>query len=444
MYQDNSYLLAGNRDSEALRKRDLRSKMDSLQQEMNLLKSQNELLVKNSMELMQRLQQCEEKETVIRNDLKKKEKENRAMARELLKVKWKEMDRKAAEKESPEDILECLICGNRKKRKKLQIMTAECIFNGGKLERYVCDCCGAIFGPTKFSDLSQTEKDEDYYIHYLGFSEGDSTEKELRAFHMLQPKKNGIYLNYGCGNWSKSLQILREEGYNVYGFEPYADTGGEVPYMISDRSVLNRMRFDGIYSNDVIEHFVNPVEEFKYMKTLLRDSESKMSHSTACYIYKHEITRFHTYFFTGEALKYLCERTGLESCDYVNDEKDFICHVFQTKDFGTDCLPLMYVMGEATRRQEEIVLKERSLIFGPYLHCSVGKIRFVVELECSATEKISARITGDSGRRILQEYKLVHGKNTIECMLSQEEKELELVINAPETEKLIIKQIMQR
>ena len=69
------------------------------------------------------------------------------------------------------------------------------IFNGGKIIRYVCPDCGVIFGPTKFVNQGQKGIDEDYWVHYLGFNEGDSFYKEERAFYMLKPEKDKVYLS---------------------------------------------------------------------------------------------------------------------------------------------------------------------------------------------------------------------------------------------------------
>ena len=64
-----------------------------------------------------------------------------------------------------------------------------------------------LLGPTKFMNLSQNDIDEDYKIHYYGFDEGCSFDKEIEAFYMLNPNKDGVYLNYGCGCWSKSIHV---------------------------------------------------------------------------------------------------------------------------------------------------------------------------------------------------------------------------------------------
>ena len=427
MERGNSYLLGHRGNSKSLNGRRIR-----------------ELYRESHAEIEQLNEQLAEEKKDLQKQLNEQKKEKRAIVRELMKVKWDAISRQAIEEEIGADLLECLICGTKSRRDSMETKIAECIFNGGVLERYVCPCCGAIFGPTKFSNLSQQEKDEDYYVHYLGFAEGDSTEKELRAFYMLNPTKEGIYLNYGCGNWSKSLQILREEGYNVYGYEPYAKDENNNPYIITEKRILEKMRFDGIYSNDVIEHLINPIEGFEFMKSLLRDSQAKMSHSTSCYIYKHEETRFHTYFFTGNSLDFLCEKTGLEIYDSVNDEKenDFICYVFGIKKFEFDFMPLMHIQGQYESLKDGIMLHEKSTLFGPYLDYSKGKLRLYINLQY-VEQNMKGLVTADAGHRLLKEFELVNGENIVELILEKSERDVEVVIRVSENCVLVknIKQI---
>lgn len=273
-----------------------------------------------------------EENELLRKQIRKDRDDMGAMARQIMLSKWKLIDHLRAETEKPDDMLTCKICGTSQRRAEYEIRESECIFNGGVLTRYVCPGCGAVFGPTKFVDQGQKGIDEDYWVHYLGFSEGDSSYKEERAFRMLNPDKKKKYLNFGCGKWSGTLQKLREEGYNVYGYEPYAPEENN-PYLITSREELGKYRFDGIFSNDVLEHFVDPVEELRFMKGLLADMGSKMAHCTACYTYKYEYTRFHTFFFLGDSVKVMADRAGLEIVSYVDDleKNDFYCYLFAPK-----------------------------------------------------------------------------------------------------------------
>ena len=210
-----------------------------------------------------------------------------AVARQTMLAKWKIIDHLRGETERGDDVLTCNICGESHRRDEYKTMETDCIFNGGHLTRYICPNCGVVFGPSKFVDQGQKGIDEDYWVHYLGFSEGDSEYKEERAFRLLEPTKDRVYLNYGCGKWSGTLQKLRAEGYDVYGYEPYAPETDN-PCMITRKEDLMKMRFDGIFSNDMLEHLIDPIEDMKFMKGLLLGKESRMAHCTACYSYKYE------------------------------------------------------------------------------------------------------------------------------------------------------------
>jgi SAM-dependent methyltransferase len=167
---------------------------------------------------------------------------------------------------------------------------------------------------------------QDYRWHYRVFSEGDSTDLEVRAFRALNPQKDGLYLNYGCGQWSKTNQILREEGWNILGFDPHATHGGDQTGLIIATDHLMEFKFDGIFSNNVIEHFRYPVNELKFMKSLLKQG-GKMSHATSCYEYLYEFTRFHMYFFTGRSREFLAAQAELILENFEVDG-EYMCCVF--------------------------------------------------------------------------------------------------------------------
>ncbi len=363
-----------------------------------------------------------------------------AVARQVMLVKWREVDQHLDETETADDILECKICGFSQRRGAYETKETECIFNGGHLTRYVCPKCGVIFGPTKFLAQGQKGIDEDYWVHYLGFSEGDSSYKETRAFHMLKPTKEGIYLNYGCGHWSKSLQKLRAEGYNVYGYEPYSPDIDN-PYMITSKEQLKKMRFDGIYSNDLLEHLINPVEDLKFMSTLLLDSKSKMSHCTACYIYKYEYTRFHTHFFVGDSVKVLAEKSGLEIVDFCDDmdANDFICYVYKPSCKHISILDSMKIKNDGKRTSNGIVLEKSGILYGPYFIQQPREYRLHIILEGN---EIDAKIciNANCGADIFYQGKLQSGDNLVEYYLEKVQESMEFVIENF-GENLIVKDV---
>ena len=79
----------------------------------------------------------------------------------------------------------------------------------------------------------------------------------------------------------------------------------------------------GLFSNNVIEHFTTPVEEFRYFHSILAPG-ALMAHATPCYHYVFAFTRFHVIFLTGDAAEILAERSGFrvlardEDGDYRN------------------------------------------------------------------------------------------------------------------------------
>lgn len=378
--------------------------------------------------LNRELAQCRETNQRYQRHLDKMQADLGAVARQLMLVKWKEIDHARRLTEKEDDILTCDICGYSARRADYETKETECIFNGGHLTRYVCPQCDVIFGPSKFRDLGQDGINEDYWVHYLGFQEGDSTEKEIRAFKMLNPNKNSLYLNYGCGSWSKSIELLREEGYQVYGYEPYA-ADIDNPYIISGKENIQSMKFDGIFSNDLLEHLINPVEDLEFMKSLLLRPESKMAHSTGCFAYKHEITRFHTHFFVGRSADILAEKSGfriVERCDDL-EQNDFICCVFEMDDDKVNYLPMMYVSENGNMKDGKATLCAGAVCFGPYISLGKGKYRLNIDME-GEDVKAEFRCTGDMGAVCIYSCELNGNHNEVEVDLPQLYEKVEFTV----------------
>ena len=129
---------------------------------------------------------------------------------------WTALDR-AYEAILGERELTCTVCGLAGRRSTFIILTDECIFGGGRLERYQCRGCDAVFGPQKCLDLAQKLVDMDYTLLYSRYQEAVSTENEIRTFYSLNPKLDGVYLNWGCGTGNQTISLLRSKGYEVWG-----------------------------------------------------------------------------------------------------------------------------------------------------------------------------------------------------------------------------------
>ena len=217
----------------------------------------------------------------------------------------------------PGELLECELCGFEGNRKLFREYRSHCIFGGGKLLRHQCPECDVIFGAAKMLDLTDEQLKQEYELHYSVYQEGDSTAQELRAFHSLNPTKDGIYLNYGAGAWSRSVSELRADGWNVFAYEPH-ESAAAGDHAVTSQEQLATMKFDGIFSNNVLEHFRHPVEELKNISGYLKP-QGKMAHATPCFEYLYEYTRFHLFFFPGRSRSLLARNAGLKVEDFVED-----------------------------------------------------------------------------------------------------------------------------
>lgn len=210
----------------------------------------------------------------------------------------------------------CIVCDHVDRRVGFVLHHDTCIFGGGKLERYECPSCGCIFGPKKYLDLPEAAVDADYRFLYSYYSEADSTPNEVRTFNSLKPAKGGLYLDWGCGGvWSRTVATLRERGFEVWGYEPSAETSEN--HVVRSRDEISA-RFDGIFSNNVIEHFRDPVAVFRDFHGLLKEG-GVMAHSSPCYAKNYTFTRFHSLFLTGRSPEVLAERTGFRVIDRIED-----------------------------------------------------------------------------------------------------------------------------
>lgn len=236
--------------------------------------------------------------------------------RDRIRMHWRMVDEIRALRPEPAQ-LACEICGFAGPIGRFASFRSHCMFGGGELVRNQCPECDTIFGPRKMLDLSAAELSAEYETHYRAYSEGDSTENEIRAFHALSPSREGLYLNYGAGGWSRSVSELRAAGWNVLAYEPHQSAAG-AQHVITSEDQLTPMSFDGIFSNNVLEHFRHPVQELKKMQTLLKPG-AHMAHATPCFQYLYEYTRFHLFFFPGRSLEVLAGAADLRVRSFTVD-----------------------------------------------------------------------------------------------------------------------------
>lgn len=205
--------------------------------------------------------------------------------------------------------IKCNICGHEDITNNFKKIFANCIFGGGILERYVCPICDVIFGPIKMYDLTDEQFNKEYEEIYSIYEEGDTSNFEISAFMSMNPQKNKTYLDFGCGSSPRALLKLRQMGWNnVFGYEPYCDLNYD--FIIKDKVKLQQTKFDGIFSNNVIEHFRYPIEDLKFMNSIL-NTNGIHSHATTNDTYAYEYSRFHLFFFLGKSMSILSKNSDL-------------------------------------------------------------------------------------------------------------------------------------
>jgi len=220
--------------------------------------------------------------------------------------------------------IRCIICNSVHQSQDLKTSISVCRFGGGELIRYYCRTCGALFGPEKMLAMDEFELSSEYELLYASYKEGDTAEDTARTFHALEPKPGDVYLDWGCGWWSSSLLALRADGWNVWGYEPTPGPGSE--FVISDLGQV-APGLAGIYSNNTIEHFTDPVAEFRKMRALLKTG-ARMAHSSPCYEERYLDTRFHTIFYLDKSIDAVAQASGFRTVLRKQDG-EYINTVFQ-------------------------------------------------------------------------------------------------------------------
>jgi hypothetical protein len=244
------------------------------------------------------------------------------LIRYAMKAHWRTVDLidQVSGADKPDN---CPLCGHKTPLEGFKEVVSKCIFHGGRLLRHECPNCNVIFGPQKMLALDAEMLDLDYRNLYRVYSESNATDSIIRTFHLLKPNKNGVYLDFGCGGeWSEAIQLLRADGWNIYGFEPSVSHSSQ--YVFSEWDELVEKKFDGIFSHNVLEHLFDPADINRKLSKLLTD-DGRIVHATPCFDYRYDFTHYHVYFFTGRSVEVLAEKAGMRIVDWLRDGEYIAC-----------------------------------------------------------------------------------------------------------------------
>jgi len=165
-----------------------------------------------------------------------------------------------------------------------------------------CGVCRALVMDTAFIPDSEAEL-RHYHTH-----DNDVNDPRYRKFtspiteHVLScftPEHSG--LDFGCGPGPVISTVLREHGYRIAHYDPYF--APDVQPLADD--------YDYIVCCEVIEHFLNPAEEFARMRNMLRPGGHLVCMSSlyhegidfASWRYRKDPT--HTFIYRAETVAYI-------------------------------------------------------------------------------------------------------------------------------------------
>lgn len=211
--------------------------------------------------------------------------------------------------------LTCKICNFTEKKDNFKEYKSTDIFYAGEIIRYQCPNCDVIFGDLRFLQMTDDEIGNDYKDLYSYYKEGNTSNYILHVIQKLNLGTDKTYLDYACGETTYTLDILRLHNYNVYGYDAYVNNIH--PNFLKTLDIDTK--YDVVYSNNFIEHVIHPFEDLKKLTNLL-NINGKLVLITSCWEYCYEYTHYHTYFFLGKSVQYLCNALNIKEifCEKIN------------------------------------------------------------------------------------------------------------------------------
>lgn len=167
----------------------------------------------------------------------------------------------------------CIICG-AKGEFLYQAETQSPVY-------YRCDNCSCVYEDEQYF-ISADEEKKRYDTH-------NNDVEDVRYQNFVSPvvrqvKKyynpQSIGLDFGAGSGPVITKLLKDEAYQLDLYDPYYYPNNE----------LNENHYDYIVCCETMEHFYHPIDEFKWIKRLLKNGgmffgKTKMIPNTVDYAY---------------------------------------------------------------------------------------------------------------------------------------------------------------
>lgn len=187
-----------------------------------------------------------------------------------------------------------------------------------KHDYYRCKNCGFIYEDPKHHVSLDDERNE-YDRHNNSIEDEGYVNMFKRFLASFQDEISGIQLlEYGSGPEPVFSQVLRKEGYEVTSHDPF---------YLPDETYKDK-KYDVITSTEVFEHFVEPMNEFEHLVSLLKDNgilaimtqfPNDDDHFKKWW-YRRDIT--HISFYTIDTFKYLADKHNMTIV--YHNEKDYM------------------------------------------------------------------------------------------------------------------------
>lgn len=201
----------------------------------------------------------------------------------------------------------CIICGS-----KTSIINDPQL----KVEYDVCDYCGFVHKKKSFH--LEFELENEQYDRHENTIENEgyvNIFKELIENFIKDLNITGKILEFGSGPNPVFKVLLEEAGYQVKDFDPFYNQNED----------YKNHKYQMITSNEVPEHFANPIKEFDLLVSLLEPrgylllsshfrnmDMDKFLH----WWYRRDVT--HVSFYNLKTYEYLCKKYDLEIIKHDN------------------------------------------------------------------------------------------------------------------------------
>lgn len=180
---------------------------------------------------------------------------------------------------------------------------------------YKCEHCYCVFEDERYYLSAKAEK-ERYDAH-------ENDVEDLRYQEFVSPivkqvKKHfdqqSIGLDFGAGSAPVITKLLEDKGYQLDGYDPY----------YFPRNDLQENYYDYIVCCETMEHFHFPINEFKWMKKLLKNGgfffgKTKMiDEQTDFHRFNYKNDQTHVVFYSEKTLQKIKDIIGFKDF-YLSD-----------------------------------------------------------------------------------------------------------------------------